>query len=148
MSDLRAFPNAGLMRTCRQDRTSVRNFSLALREPSLVTFTSHNYYTCTGNKTSRIQSGPPNKLYVISIKLLCWFIYFAVRCSRVKSLLFVGFLFQMTSHIGHVITSSLCDDDDTAKRRGKFTRQTNNCLCSFPKAQLFCAAWFVSFLLQ
>ena len=37
------------------------------------------------------------------------------------------------SHLGHVITSSLCDDDDIAKQRCEFIGQANNCFCYFRK---------------
>ncbi len=37
------------------------------------------------------------------------------------------------SHLGHVITSSLCDSEDIAKRRGEFVGQVNNVLCYFCK---------------
>jgi hypothetical protein len=37
------------------------------------------------------------------------------------------------SHLGHIITSSLCDDDDIAKQRCEFIGQADNCFCYFRK---------------
>jgi hypothetical protein len=37
------------------------------------------------------------------------------------------------SHLGHLITSSLSDDEDIVKRRGEFIGQVNNVICYFRK---------------
>ena len=37
------------------------------------------------------------------------------------------------SHLGHIITSSLVDNDDIVQRRNTFVGQTNNVLCFFNK---------------
>jgi hypothetical protein len=60
---------------------------------------------------------------------------------------FVSCVFQVDSkpietvnsfvHLGHVITSSLCDDEDIVKRRGDFIGQVNNVICYFRKLNSF-----------
>jgi hypothetical protein len=41
--------------------------------------------------------------------------------------------FSSFSHLGHLITSSLSDDEDIVKRRGEFIGQDNNVICYFRK---------------
>ena len=46
-------------------------------------------------------------------------------------------LVKSFSHLGHIITSELTDDDDIAKRCGDFIGQVNNTVCYFRKLDSF-----------